>query len=150
VTDEPDTTTTDTPSTTSSITCFAQGPCNSGYMDVTDGNYKYWACGSKCVGGLYFTDGVCNCACQPAGSCQSLPSYDNFNVYRYVPQIRFFRYLGSGGDYVAVLFAIAVLVGFLWASSKCCGQRSTRYAKVNISDSEGAEEEEEEENEDLL
>jgi len=43
--------------------CKPRGPCDAGYMDQTDGNWNWWACGSKCAGGQYYTDGVCNCAC---------------------------------------------------------------------------------------
>ena len=37
--------------------------CDAGYVDVTDGDTKDWACGEDCVGGQHLTDGVCNCAC---------------------------------------------------------------------------------------
>lgn len=45
-------------------TDYKQGPCNPGYYDKTNGNYKWWACGAKCEGGKFYTDGGCNCACQ--------------------------------------------------------------------------------------
>jgi len=38
--------------------------CPAGYYDSTGGNRKYWACGCHCPGGCY-TNGVCQCACQP-------------------------------------------------------------------------------------
>ena len=44
--------------------CYSQGPCNSGYVDQTDGNYQIWACGYNCDGG-YYTDNNCECACIP-------------------------------------------------------------------------------------
>lgn len=44
-------------------TCFAQGPCYDGYMDITNGNSKWWACGVHCAGGLHRTTGTCACAC---------------------------------------------------------------------------------------
>jgi len=54
---------------TTTMGCFPQGPCDDGYMDKTDGNYNKWACGSGCVGGQYWTDDGCGCACVPAGDC---------------------------------------------------------------------------------
>ena len=42
---------------------LSKGFCNPGYVDKTKGRINWWACGAKCKGGKYFTDGVCNCAC---------------------------------------------------------------------------------------
>jgi len=49
--------------------CYPTGPCDRGYMDKTDDNYYYWACGSDCVGGKYYTDIWCVCACVPEAPC---------------------------------------------------------------------------------
>jgi len=49
--------------------CYPQGPCDSGYMDKTNGNYENWACGVNCQGGQHITDSVCNCACIPQAPC---------------------------------------------------------------------------------
>ena len=38
--------------------CFPQGPCDDGYMDSTNGNYKVWECGTDCEGGSTYTNGV--------------------------------------------------------------------------------------------
>ena len=46
-----------------SIDCYEQGVCDDGYVDITDGDTNYWACGSDCEGGTYYTDNGCNCAC---------------------------------------------------------------------------------------
>merc|ERR1711967_190512 len=44
----------------------AQGECDAGYMDITDGSGNWWECGSGCNHGRnMYTDGTCNCACQP-------------------------------------------------------------------------------------
>ena len=44
-------------------------------MDKTNGNSKHWACGKDCVGGAYYTDGVCGCACIPNTACnETAPS----------------------------------------------------------------------------
>ena len=57
--------------------CYPQGPCDSGYMDRTDGESNNWACGSGCVGGAYRTRSDCSCACIPEGPCTTTtpPSY---------------------------------------------------------------------------
>lgn len=58
-----------------SQSCFPQGPCDEGYMDQTNGNYNNWACGENCVGGTYYTDGVCGCACIPeSDDCSPAPA----------------------------------------------------------------------------
>ena len=44
-----------------------RGQCNKGFVDITNGKGNWWACGNKCSNGRRtFTDGSCNCACQPA------------------------------------------------------------------------------------
>jgi len=54
--------------------------CYSGYQDKTNGNAYWWACGVSCPGGQYWTDYLCNCACQKeieyhvASSQMTLPS----------------------------------------------------------------------------
>lgn len=118
--------------------CYSQGPCDSGYMDVTDGNYHWWACGVDCEGGTHWTDVRCLCACQVAGDCASLASYDNFNLYRYVPLIRFFRYFGWIGDYMAAAAAVALMVVVLRVSLKFYAkyQRKQPYASLKVYDSE--------------
>ena len=53
------------PITTSpSLSCFPQGPCDPGYVDQTKGNYESRQCGHHCDGGIY-TDNNCQCACVP-------------------------------------------------------------------------------------
>ena len=42
---------------------YAQGVCKSGFYDKTKGKANFWGCGKDCVGGAYWTDGGCNCAC---------------------------------------------------------------------------------------
>jgi len=45
---------------------YSQGRCNPGYYDKTKGgDIHWWGCGGGCQGGIYWTDGVCNCACLP-------------------------------------------------------------------------------------
>ena len=44
---------------------YSQGPCNGGYYDRTKGSVNWWGCGAGCPGGMYYTDGACNCACVP-------------------------------------------------------------------------------------
>ena len=50
--------------TKSSLKTKSNGPCQPGYVDKTNGKYNWWACGKNCKGGKFYTDGVCNCACQ--------------------------------------------------------------------------------------
>jgi len=45
--------------------CYMQGGCVDGYMDKTNGNANWWACGVDCPGGKHLTDGACHCACIP-------------------------------------------------------------------------------------
>jgi len=137
---------TTTPTANSTAECYAQGPCRSGFMDVTDGAYNYWGCGRRCEGGRFWTDDACNCACVAAGDfcgdCASLASYDNFNVYRYAPHIRFFRSFGWLGDYVAVAAALALLVAAWWMSLKSYAKhlaKSEQYASLKVYDSEVTE-----------
>ena len=60
---------------------FTIGNCDAGFYDLktretlTNGNWtampigeKLWACGEKCASRSYFTDGTCNCICQPVSS----------------------------------------------------------------------------------
>jgi len=49
--------------------CYPQNKCDDGYMDSTNGDYQYWSCGSGCVGGAYYTDVSCNCACVAQSEC---------------------------------------------------------------------------------
>lgn len=43
-------------------------------MDITKGSWNYWACGAKCEGGLFMTNGGCECACvKKPISCTSAP-----------------------------------------------------------------------------
>merc|ERR1719263_111997 len=53
--------------------CKPQGACNAGFMDITGGKGNWWKCGEKCTGGRkLWTDGSCNCACQPHnGKCNA-------------------------------------------------------------------------------
>ena len=45
---------------------YSRGPCNPGYYDRTrGGDLHWWGCGAGCPGGMYWTTGVCNCACIP-------------------------------------------------------------------------------------
>merc|ERR1711971_593670 len=53
----------------SSTDCYPRGPCNDGYMDMTNGNYQYWGCGSNCPGGTHYTTGDCTCACIADAAC---------------------------------------------------------------------------------
>jgi len=50
--------------------CHAQGPCDSGFMDTSDGSYTRAAdnCAADCAGGDYVDD-ACNCVCQAVGIC---------------------------------------------------------------------------------
>jgi hypothetical protein len=57
--------TTSNNTTNSTLKSKSNGPCQPGHFDVTNGKYNWWACGKNCKGGQFFTDGVCNCACQP-------------------------------------------------------------------------------------
>mmetsp|Transcript_24000 Transcript_24000/g.38572 ORF Transcript_24000/g.38572 Transcript_24000/m.38572 type:complete len:764 (-) Transcript_24000:199-2490(-) len=81
--------------------CLPQGVCNSGYMDKTDGNYYYWACGSGCVGGTYYTDYYCNCACITATQCDN--AYYRFNSKNY--DSYFWTHYSGAGSKIASLSA---------------------------------------------
>ena len=61
-------------------TCYTIGPCENGYMDMTDGDYLNNECGSECEGGKYFTDSNCKCACIPAGPCPHIPIINGTNT----------------------------------------------------------------------
>ena len=70
------TTMTTNPTEAPTTPCYPQGPCDSGYMDKTNGNYAHWACGDGCPGqvdaGLWgggYTDYGCGCACIPNDTC---------------------------------------------------------------------------------
>ena len=65
---------TTTNTTKSTLKSKSSGPCQPGYFDVTSGKYNWWACGKNCKGGKFYTDGVCNCACQP------IPKATNPNI----------------------------------------------------------------------
>jgi len=56
----------------SQTNCYAQGQCEDGYMDKTNGNTNWWGCGVGCIGGKHLTDGLCNCACIPNTGCEHL------------------------------------------------------------------------------
>ena len=56
--------TTSNKTTKSTLKSKTNGPCQPGYVDKTEGKYNWWACGKNCKGGQFYTDGVCNCACQ--------------------------------------------------------------------------------------
>ena len=58
-------TSTPTMPTVAPITCYSQGPCDPGYIDSTNGNSNYWGCASGCVGGKYYANNACGCACIP-------------------------------------------------------------------------------------
>mmetsp|Transcript_73282 Transcript_73282/g.65968 ORF Transcript_73282/g.65968 Transcript_73282/m.65968 type:complete len:268 (-) Transcript_73282:284-1087(-) len=118
--------------------CEARGPCNEGYMDVTEGNYNWWACGADCEGGKYYTDGVCNCACQPAGQCAMTPTYHNFNLYRFAPSLAFIRTFGVFGEYLVIMLLLAIMV----ITTLCCYKKrkmifkkSNKYKVVSMADS---------------
>jgi len=59
--------------------CHEQGPCDSGFMDTSDGLYtdgtsdeaEGGRCPLDCEGGA-FVDSTCNCVCQAAGMCDSV------------------------------------------------------------------------------
>jgi len=59
--------------------CHEQGPCDSGFMDTSDGLYTDGTsdeggderCPLDCEGGA-FVDSTCNCVCQAAGMCDSV------------------------------------------------------------------------------
>ena len=42
--------------------------CNVGYRSMVE-DPNVWRCGEDCVGGKYYTDGGCKCACIPAAQC---------------------------------------------------------------------------------
>jgi len=52
--------------------CHEQGPCDSGFMDTSDGASTRDNCSpaANCAGGDY-VDNACNCVCQAAGACDS-------------------------------------------------------------------------------
>ena len=50
---------------------LACASCGAGFYDSTGCNANYWGCGAGCAGGAYWTDGFCNCACQPAAPSSS-------------------------------------------------------------------------------
>jgi len=52
--------------------CHEQGPCDSGFMDTSDGASTRDKCSpaADCAGGDY-VDSECNCVCQAAGTCDS-------------------------------------------------------------------------------
>jgi len=130
------------------VGCFPQGPCDSGYMDVSNGTAEFWMggyCGggaeSVCTGGFDYMYlglyGECKCGCQPAGSCQSLSGYANFNVYRYVPLMRFIRYFGATGDYVAVVLVAVMVTCLVWICCRCCKcKTAVAYSGLKDYDSE--------------
>ena len=62
-----------TPSPTSTG-CYPQGPCDDGFMDQTNGDSNYWACGEDCVGGKHHVDDGCGCACIPDSTCNPTSS----------------------------------------------------------------------------
>ncbi len=72
--------TTSTNTTKSSLKSKSSGPCQPGHFDVTEGNYKWWACGKNCKGGQFYTDGACNCACQPIPKATN-PNIDGANEH---------------------------------------------------------------------
>ena len=50
----------------SKIKCYGRSKCNAGYQSkIPPNQIKTWACGKNCPGGMYMTDGACNCACVP-------------------------------------------------------------------------------------
>jgi len=51
--------------------CHDQGPCDSGFMDTSDGAFTYDSCAADCEGGAYYADSTsaCNCVCQTVGTC---------------------------------------------------------------------------------
>mmetsp|Transcript_73283 Transcript_73283/g.65971 ORF Transcript_73283/g.65971 Transcript_73283/m.65971 type:complete len:269 (-) Transcript_73283:284-1090(-) len=120
------------------VVCGSQGPCEPGYMDKTQGNYNWWACGADCEGGKYYTDGVCNCACQPAGQCAMTPTYHNFNLYRFAPSLAFIRTFGVFGEYLVIMLLLAIMV----ITTLCCYKKrkmifkkSNKYKVVSMADS---------------
>lgn len=48
--------------------------CGTGYYDTCGGNENYWACGSGCASGQYYTDAGCGCCCQLAPTPAPLDS----------------------------------------------------------------------------
>jgi len=56
--------------------CHAQGPCDTGFMDTSDGAYIYDSCAADCDGGANYAspDSECNCVCQAARTCDSVAS----------------------------------------------------------------------------
>jgi len=38
--------------------------CNEGFSDVTNGKAQWLSCGRHCPGGMYWTDDLCQCACE--------------------------------------------------------------------------------------
>eukprot|EP01083_Nonionella_stella_P056653 149061_1 len=48
---------------------YAQGSCNSGYVDITNNAMMNWACGVDCPGKVHGTDAGCNCACVQDTPC---------------------------------------------------------------------------------
>jgi len=125
--------------------CHAQGPCHDGFMDIFDGDYMRGSCVgvSECEGSAPYVlfdmvNGECICACQSAPeTCQSLPGYDDFNVYRFVPTLSFFRYFGWIGDYVAGALAVAVIIALCGAARKFYANRVQKpYVGLKVYDSE--------------
>jgi len=82
--------------------------CNSGYKDTTNGNAYWWACGSNCAGGKYWTDYLCRCACVPdveEGPCQATiwgdHQYNDDNEYTFSNDIKDLSRTPFGGDGVS-------------------------------------------------
>ena len=48
--------------------CYGQTVCALGYQSTTR-NPTWMKCGVHCSGGLFWTDGSCNCACIPEKNC---------------------------------------------------------------------------------
>jgi len=111
--------------------CYPRGPCDDGFMDTTDGNYNWWACGSDCDGGTFWTATSCCCGCQEAGVCADEVDYQNFNIYRFVPALRYVRYFGIYGEYMAATMTVALIAALWWFSLKWQTRHSTaKYSKV--------------------
>eukprot|EP01084_Bolivina_argentea_P093323 167853_1 len=59
---------------------WLQGPCNAGYVDMTENKSYDWSCGANCIGGQNRTDSKCNCACVP-----DIPCADTWNITTMTP-----------------------------------------------------------------
>jgi len=97
--------------------CYPRNKCRDGYMDKTNGKYKYWGCGWKCTGGRYYTDGVCNCACvKKPPTCPNKALSNPFDQIDVIDDIADEAFVGGllVGNYSPYWIYLAVSIPFLF------------------------------------